>query len=217
MSDYETEEQQVEAIKDWWKENSKSVFLGVVLGVGGILSWRGWVSYEQNQAVEASDLYAQVADAAVADDSATVKSLSATLRDDHSGSAFASMASLMEARVDVQEGAFSEAGDRLQWVIDNASLEEMKVVARLRQARVLLADGKADEALKALPASVSPEFAGRAAEIRGDIHLAKGDIDAARNAYSEAQTQSQGNSLLGMKLDDLAVEIAEKTTAKEEG
>ena len=217
MSDYETEEQQVEAIKDWWKENSKSVFLGVVLGVGGILSWRGWVSYEQNLAVEASDLYAQVADAAVAEDAATVKTLSATLRDDHSDSAFASMASLMEARVEVQAGEFGAAGDHLQWVIDNAALEEMKVVAQLRKARVLLAEGKADDALKALPATVTPEFAGRVAEIRGDIMLAKGDIDAARNAYSEAQAQSQGNSLLGMKLDDLAVDSAQAETGKEEG
>lgn len=217
MSDYETEEQQVEAIKDWWKENSKSVFLGVVLGVGGILSWRGWVSYEQNMAVEASDLYAAVADAAVANDSETVKTISAALRDDHSDSAFASMASLMEARVDVQAGLFVDASEHLQWVIDNASLEEMQVVARLRQARVLLADGKADDALKALPTTITPEFASRAAEIRGDIHLAKGNIDAARNAYSEAQSQSQGNSLLGMKLDDLAVESVEKITGKEEG
>ncbi len=216
MSDYETEEQQVEAIKDWWKENSKSVFLGVVLGVGGIFSWRGWVSYEQGQAVEASDLYAQVADAAVAEDSSTVKSLSATLRNDHSGSAFASMASLMEARVDVQSGALSDASEHLQWVVDNASLEEMKVVAQLRRARVLLAEGKADDALNALPSKVTPEFAGRAAEIRGDIHLAKGDLDAARNAYSEAQAQSQGNSLLGMKLDDLAVEPV-TTDAEKEG
>lgn len=208
MSDYETEEQQIEAIKDWWKENGKSVLLGAALGIGGILSWRGFVSYEQNQAVVASDLYAEVSDAAIAGDTETVTEISSQLRDDFKSSSFAAMASLMEARVNVQNGDLESAKDQLQWVVDHVELEEMQIVAKVRQARVLLAQGKHSEALSALPTETLPVFNAQIAEIRGDILLASGDVSGARNAYSQAQASARGgsNRLLGMKLDDLAIE-----------
>ncbi|MGU3844696.1 YfgM family protein, partial [Vibrio diabolicus] len=40
MELYDTEEQQVEAIKDWWKENGKAVIIGAVVGLGGLFGWR---------------------------------------------------------------------------------------------------------------------------------------------------------------------------------
>ncbi|MEW8396328.1 MAG: tetratricopeptide repeat protein, partial [Candidatus Thiodiazotropha sp.] len=40
MSEYQTEEEQVEAIKRWWKENGTSVIAGLVIGLGGIFGWQ---------------------------------------------------------------------------------------------------------------------------------------------------------------------------------
>ena len=183
MSDYETEEQQVEAIKEWWKQNGSSVLLGIGLGVGAILSWNGWQGYQESKAMEASDKYTEISEAVAAGDTGKVAAIADELRDDHGGSSFAAMASLLEAKVAAESDNLDVAAEQLQWVVDNSSLEELKTVAAIRKARVLLADGKAENALEVLPDVASGGFAGLAAEVRGDIHLALGQSEKAREAY----------------------------------
>ena len=63
MADYETEEEQVEALKDWWKQNGLAVIGGAVLGISALLGWRGWNWHQENQANEASDIFAVVQEA----------------------------------------------------------------------------------------------------------------------------------------------------------
>ena len=53
------EQEQVEAIKAWWKENGNKVLaalLAVVVAIGG---WRGWQYYQHQQAGESAALYAE--------------------------------------------------------------------------------------------------------------------------------------------------------------
>ena len=42
MAELRTEEEQVEALKSWWKENGKSLIMGVVIAVAAVFGWRGW-------------------------------------------------------------------------------------------------------------------------------------------------------------------------------
>ena len=60
MATYETEEEQLEALKKWWKENGRSILLGLLLGVLIIAGWRGWQAYQANRAESASTLYEQM-------------------------------------------------------------------------------------------------------------------------------------------------------------
>jgi predicted negative regulator of RcsB-dependent stress response len=216
VSDYETEEQQVEALKEWWKENGKSVVLGVVLGVGAIFSWRGWVSHQENLAVEASDLYAEVVDFLSNDDLVGIEKNASILRSEYADTTFASMASLAEAKLQVEHSELARAVEKLQWVVENSDLDEFKNIALLRKARVLLANGQADDALKALPKTANLAFKGLFAEVRGDIYLSKGDKDKARQAYTEASASGSSDpQLLGMKLDDLAIPLPVDTSKDE--
>jgi predicted negative regulator of RcsB-dependent stress response len=50
----ETDDEQVEKLKAWLKENGMSIVLGIVLGVGGIGGYNYWQQYQQNRAAEAS-------------------------------------------------------------------------------------------------------------------------------------------------------------------
>ncbi len=84
MELYDSEEQQVEAIKDWWKENGKAVVLGVVVGLGGLFGWR----YYQDSVVQAqeaaSEQYSKAVESIVAkgaDSSADVQAFIDTSKD----------------------------------------------------------------------------------------------------------------------------------------
>ena len=61
------------------------------------------------------------------------------------------------------------------------------------------------------------QFAGRIAEIRGDIHVALGETDAARTAYLEAMVTPGAELLdrnfLQMKLADLPGAVPESSSA----
>ena len=53
-------------------------------------------------------------------------------------------------------------------------------------------------------------FAATASELKGDVYLAQGNADKARTEYQAAADKGglEGNALLKMKLDDLAVSTA---------
>lgn len=210
--EYETEEQQVEALKEWWAENGKAVVAGVVLGASVIGGWTFWQSYKEKQVVAASDTFSQTMAAADSSDADTALALAAELQDDNPGHLYSSYANLAAARVAVENDDLTEAARRLEWVVDNTPQGDVKLIAQVRLARVLGAGGDADAALSALPANFPESFTGLVEEARGDFLLLSGDSAGARGAY-EAASASQyvsNREGLNMKLNDLAV--PEQTT-----
>jgi len=205
--EYETEEQQVEALKAWWAENGRAVIAGVVLGVVVIGGWSFWQKRQATRAVAASDAYSLTMEAVAAGDGARVTELADALADDHDGTLYAAYASLAAARVAVDEGDLEAAAKRLAWAVEHAPQDDVKLVAQLRLARVENANGQLDDALGRLPDTYPEEFTGLIEEARGDLLVASGDTDGARAAYERAR--DSGNvadpNALGMKLDDLAV------------
>lgn len=218
MADYETEEQQVEALKQWWSDNGRAVLLGIGLGLALIFGWRGWQGHKLSVAQEASSAYTEVMQSLEAeDDGAEFLGKVAAMKDDHGGSSYAAMASLAEARFHVEQNKLDEAESALRWTIDKGTFAEIKSIARLRLARVLNAQGKHDEALDVLDKVTSQNYAGLVNEIRGDIHLDSGDAAEALAAYRRAKESdgvSGANQNLQMKLDDLAVPEADSTDDK---
>ena len=205
--EYETEEQQVEALKNWWNENGRSVIAGVVLGVVVIGGWTFWQSRQETRAVAASDAYSEAMAAVRSGDGARVTELADTLVDDHGGTLYAAYASLAAARVAVEANDLESAAARLAWTADNASQDDVKLIAGVRLARVEAALGELDAALGRLPDDYPAEFAGLVEEARGDLLVANGDVAGARAAYEAARASGSvaDPQALGMKLDDLAV------------
>lgn len=210
--DYETEEQQVEAMKEWWNENGRSVILGVVIGAAAIFGWQGWGKYQLSQSEQASDQFTETLDALADGGESDPLALAESLKSEHGGSVYALMASLAAARGQVEAGDLDAAAEQLRWAIKNADQADIKVIAQIRLARVLGAAGKPDDALDALPSTVPDTFSAMIDEARGDLLLAKGDIDAARTAYQKAvdsEYRVADRNELTMKLNDLAVAAKE--------
>lgn len=202
MQDFETEEQQLEAIKKWWKENSSSILIG--LAIGGF-SLAGWTSYNESQyqhGIEASDMYISVlAQAETASlDLSTVDKLAS----DYTDTPYAALSALVVAKHEVDAGNMDKAVVQLQWVIANSVEEEVKDVARLRLARLMISQQQYDAAEKILTEKHATAFNALYEELKGDIHVAKGEIEQARIAYDKAIAGSENsNRWLQLKRQDL--------------
>ncbi len=205
MAEYETEEQQVEALKDWWKQNGVAVVGGAVLGISALVGWRGWNWYQEKQATEASDVFIVVQEAVNKNDTTTLSEQTNILRDQYSSTPYASLAVLHQAKTQMDQGDHAAAEESLRWALKNSKQETVQNVARLRLARLLLADNKINEAQAMLSTGVSDAYASLANEIRGDIFVAKGDIEQAKKAYDEALLTASGGGVeyLQLKRSDL--------------
>ncbi|RMG58374.1 MAG: hypothetical protein D6717_02985 [Gammaproteobacteria bacterium] len=203
---YETEEQQAEAIRKWWAENGKSIIAGVVLGLAILFGWRGWVDWQERQAETASEQFSEARKAYDGGQPAQVHEKAALLREEYARTPYAALATLLEARLDAGEGKLEQAAEGLTWVRDHAREPVLQEVARLRLARVLVALDRPDDALKELqPLAESGAWTSLVEEIRGDALRAKNDIDGARQAYDRALLTAGGRAprYLQMKRDDL--------------
>ncbi|MBU2898362.1 YfgM family protein [Vibrio hepatarius] len=203
MELYDTEEQQVEAIKDWWKENGKSVILGAVVGLGGLFGWRYYqdsVIADQESASESYTKAVQQLAESGADGEAALQGFIDTNND----SQYAVLAALQLAKVQVEAGEFDEALAQLEWAKTATEDQALVSVISVRLARLKSEQGDFDDALTELSAINDESWAGRVAELKGDILLRKGDSEGAYTAYVEAQQAKDASQALKMKLDDLA-------------
>ncbi|SON50457.1 YfgM family protein [Vibrio tapetis] len=203
MELYDTEEQQVEAIKDWWKENGKAVALGAVVGLGGIFGWR----YYQDMQVSAQDAASQAYTSALTTLQAQgAGGIEATQNfiDANGDSQYSVLAALQLAKAQVDDGDFDAALNQLEWAKNNSKDEAILPVITFRIARLLAEQENYDKAFSELDAIASADWAGRIAELRGDILLRQGDAEGAYTAYTEAQQQTDASQMLKVKLDDLA-------------
>ncbi|MBV1790528.1 tetratricopeptide repeat protein [Marinobacterium sp. D7] len=214
MAELRTEEEQIEAIKNWWKENGRSLLLAIVVALAAVLGWQGWQKRQAAQATNASITYQELVDAVLALRSApdvdaqraTAEHLAGTLKSDYSDSGYAVLASLLMAKVNVDNGAFDKALDDLGWVQQNAEQDELKQLALQRIARIRLAQGDAEGARDLLKSGDAGYFTAAYEELLGDVLVALGDEAEARKAYEKALAAAapQAQAVLQMKRDDLA-------------
>lgn len=216
-----TDAEQVEEVKRLTKEYGPVLLIGALLGVGGFFGVRYYRAHQDNVALEASGQFSQMATVLQIGDAKKARELAAGLVKDHPGSPYADQAQLTLARLDVDEGHSANAVEPLTAVMNGSKDSELKQIARLRLARVLIDQSKADEALKLLDLGTAGAFAGRYHEVRADALIAKKDpagaIKEFRAALATATEDSAGgvdSALIEMKLADLGASPKEADTAK---
>ena len=206
MSEY-SEAEQLEHAKTWLKINGIWIIAGIAIGAAGLGGWRWYQERRENQAENASARYAELIDAFSRHDSVRGTTILDELKREYSWTPYASLGTLIAARVQVEANELDKAAAGLKSVMDTAKDDELKMIARLRLARVQAALGKYDDALATLKVEKAGEFAPRIADTRGDVLLAKGDRDGALREYLAARsTENNGRvdfDLLDLKIRDL--------------
>ncbi|WP_433924638.1 YfgM family protein [Vreelandella sp. 21] len=215
MAELRSEEEQLEVIKRWWKENGTSLIAGAVLAAAGVLGWNAWQNYQEGQAEAASVRYQQLvnmtAGNTLADDQlANARELIDEITSDHGKTLYAELAQLLEARLAVQQGDLDAAKSALENVASNSSRRYVQSLAWLRLARIEIANDNPQAALSLLDESITDALAAQQANVRGDAYAALDQTEQARDAWQTAlelaQTQNQPLYGVQFKLDDLGVE-----------
>jgi len=201
------EQEQVEALKAWWKDNGTWLLLALALVLGGFAATKGWQAYKEKQAGEAATLFAELNKQLGSKDPKRINDAATAVIDQFGSSAYAPRAALLAAQINIQVKDSAHAKTQLQWVIDHASEAALKDVARLKLASVLLDEKSYSEALTLLDAQHPDSFAGLYADLKGDVLNAQGKSEEARTAYQQAfekiDAKSPYRNLVQMKLDAL--------------
>lgn len=211
MEQYNDDER-VDDLKKWWKDNGASIIAGIALGLIAIFGWQYWNSYRDAQAEKASWAYDDFIEAVEKPDAEQARQRGQTLLTDFPKSSYTVLAALQLAKLEMEEDA-AAATQHLEWVIANARVAEFKDIARLRLARVLFTAGQPAEAEKVLESVTTASLIAEREELKGDLYLAGADLTKARAAYSAALAVHGGNPLLQLKLDNLTPATAESVVA----
>lgn len=214
METYRTEEEQLAALKSWWKTNGKSIVVGVVLAIVAVFGWQNWQASQQASGEAASEIYFSLLEAVTINDASqtsTVMHLAEKLKNDHSSLTYAQYGALLAAKQAVITGDFETAEQQLSWAVEQADKAgSLHKIALLRLARIVAAqDGEANQtrALALIENIDAGSHKASYEEVKGDLYLRLGREADARNAYQAAADAVQGEArvILNMKLNDLAV------------
>ncbi len=205
----DTEQEELEALKKWWHENGRAVVVGLVLGLGGVFGWTTWQSRVEAAAEQLSVVYQNMVETAALDNHGEAMQQADRIIAEHPDSEYAALAGLVGAKSALAAGKPADADRFLDWVMGNAQLDEIRDVARIRKARLLLDADQGDAGLELLAKVDTVAFAAIVEELRGDILVQQRSMKAAAQAYETALasgTLSRGmRARLRIKLDDLGL------------
>ncbi len=216
VDEFLTDDEQGEAFKTWWRENWAWVLSGIAVGLCLLGGWQYYQRFKVQRAETAAEMLDQFANAQVSD-KVRAETLFKDLTDKYAATPYATQAQLLHAQNAVSNNDFATAETALRAVMAGSKDPELAQVAKLRLARVLIEQGKTDEALTLLDVAKAGAFAAQMHEIRGDALYARNDATGARGEYEAALAAYKSDtgadvSLLELKLQDLGGVVAAATT-----
>jgi predicted negative regulator of RcsB-dependent stress response len=215
LDEYLSEKEQWEALKRWLSENGAWIVAGVAVGALAIGGWQWRKGHIDKVSAEASGKYEQMLATFGRNDQSGGMAILGQLEHDYSSTPYVDQGRLAAARVYVESNQLDKAVNELQSVVQSSKDKQLALVARMRLARVQIAQQKPDDALATLNGEDPGSFGPRFHEIRGDANLVKGDKTAALSEYRAARSMDLGagggggaDSLLDLKISDLVADAA---------
>ncbi len=201
------DQEEIEVLKKWWKENGSSTVAGVVIGLALLFGWQGWNGYVNNQGMAASQYFEQMQSALINKENEKAENVGGQLMDQYPGTIYAANGALGLAALKAETGEHAAARVHFQWVLENSDFDSPRQLAQLGMARLYLGDGDAESALNRLSSDDQGIYASHFSEVKGDALRQKGDNVAAQSAYVEAiqlvDATDERRLLLEMKLSEV--------------
>lgn len=215
MADYQSEEEQIEAFKQWWVDNGLKLVASAVVVIGVAFGWQGWQGAQEEQAQQGSAIYTNMIDTVKGSADApltkeqqeAVSAAVSQLKEEFSDSGYAHLSALVSAKLAVEADDLDTAATELEWVLSNQPSDTLATLANLRLARVEAARGNVDKALALVEDADAGKMISAYEEAKGDFHITMGHYEAAYTAYQAAiDAEESGNarllSILRLKLSE---------------
>lgn len=201
-----SDKEQVQMFKDWWKKYGTSVLTVILIFALANFGWRYWQNYQYQKMSGASLLYSQLLSAKSDNKTSEMKLFADNLIKNYSRTPYASLGALTLATTAIADHDYQGAINHFQWVIKHSKVKSFRQLARIRAARVLLANKKDSDALQILEQVDDDAYTAMIDEVRGDALLAMGKQPEAVIAYQKAMDSMKGNitkapPLLKVKLE----------------
>ncbi len=208
MTEYLTEQEQIELLKNWIKQYSAVILTGLLIAAMSITGWRYWQQRQINTLNRASAIYDEMLTKRVQNDPEATVIQAQKLYSHYPKTVYGQFATLMLARAALEKNNLAEAEKQFNIVIRQSNVASLRQIARLRLARLLISENKYQDAIKILHKVDDKNFNGLTNEIRGDAYLAMRNIAKAREMYQQALADLPNaetiRPLLQMKYDNLA-------------
>lgn len=224
----ESDEEQLEVLKQWWDENGTTLMVTIVLALGASFGYKAWENNVQEQGETASAIYedllvaTQFIDPESDDEtmSLTATSLADSLKNEYGSTTYATFAAMHLAKVAVNKGDAGRAQAELEWALGQVAEAHLETIIRMRLARVLIMKGDATAAMAVIinhrPAQ------GQVAsfeEVKGDVFTAMGSVESARQSYQialENLDDEMEKPILEIKLADIPLVATDPDEVGEE-
>ena len=213
MEIYMSEEERLEALKKWWKENARAILIGISLGLAVIAGWNTWQNTQLRKSEEASGVFQQLLKAVEGKQTEPATKLSERLIENYQGSTYATYGALFLAKLKADAGDLSGAKKILQDLLAATKDENIKHIARLRLGRVMLAQGESEAALpllEPLKRDQMGEFESQYEDLKGDLYVDLHRYKDAKIAYEKAMQEGEATPMLEIKINSLPDEPVAK-------
>ena len=213
VDEYLSEREQADQLRRWLRENWIWLVAGVVLTLAGYYGYRWWEAREAARSAAAGERFAAMLEAIAAGRREDGVNIAGEVTGEYADTPYADQATLVLVRLDVEAGDLAAAEAKLGRVAEGSKDPDLRTVARLRLARVQLAQGRYDAALASLDAAATPAIDARVLELKGDVLLAKGDQAGALDHWRKADAAAAADpgsaaqvdaELLRLKIDELS-------------
>lgn len=179
------EQDQLDALKTWWKANGNKVLAVVVIAAVSVVGYQGWNRYQQQQAEAASDKFMLLGDTSPTDVK-TIQTLADEIMEQYPSTPYAARAALLSAKVNYNAKDVESAKAQSEWAYRNAKEDAVRTLAQLQLAAILLEQDDHEGALKLLDEKHESSFDGLFADLKGDALVAQGKVEEAKAAYQTA-------------------------------
>lgn len=202
MSEYLTDEEQVDRLKKLWKDYGITVVVALTLGIGGTVAWDYFKAYQSNEAQAASNLYTSYMEASgVGEPTAPFIE---ELESNYGNSAYFALTLLREAKSAVDAENFDAAHESLSKALVVAAGMPIGDLVALRKAKVEFELGDYEAVLLTLQKVETAGYRWQALMLKGDVHFQNNELEAAREAYQSAKDQLPP----GFESDDVDMRLA---------
>ncbi len=206
------EQEQLDQFKAFWEKYRNLITAVVTTALFAYAGYSGYQWWRNSQATQASQLYDTMMSAIGKGDKDQTLRAADDLQKQFARTPYASMSSLVAAKIAADAGDASKAMEYLRWTAKNASNPGYEALGKLRLATELIEQGtekdfaEADAILKEKPIM---GFEALWLERRGDWYLAQKKTAEAKTSYQEAwktidqakEFPEEARRLLKVKLD----------------